>query len=412
MEHKLIMKVKQVKAFAAFLSVVLLSSCSHNGAYPHKPVNVSVITVHKTNIPIIYDYIGVVEPVRATEVRAQVSGVLLRHNFQEGSLVKAGDSLFEIDPQQYEAAISEAQAKVSQAQAIYKEANFGSERAQKLLDNHVLSPSVAQQAFAKRSEAQAALTQAEAALAIAKLNLSYTRVSAPIGGIIGNRLISDGSLIAAGTNILTNITQLDPVYINFSFSNEDRAEINAILKNVSDKSKLSNKLETILYNPDGEPYPEIGRVDFTSPIIDQNTSTVSARAFVSNKVNKLVPGDFVRLKVTGLTEYGIAIPEESLMQDSIGSYVYVLRKFAINKKVPAMLLAERLDVKVAKQLSDRRWLLKLDNNPSGLNQLHDGDQILVKGHFMVQAAMSALAGKLPGVPVLITNLDGKSVSVK
>lgn len=406
------MKLKQIKAFIAILGVLLLSSCSHNGDYPHRSVNVSVVTVHKTNIPVIYDYVGVVEPVKATEVRSQVNGVLLKHNFREGSFVKAGDSLFEIDPKQYEAAVSEAQAKVSQAQAIYKEANLGSDRAQKLLYNHVLSLSVAQQAFAKRSEAQAALTQAEAALTIAKLNLSYTKVKAPISGIIGNRLISDGSLVAAGTNILTNITQLDPVYINFSFSNEDGAEINAILQSFAAKSNRSIRLETVLYKPNGEAYPEKGYVDFTSPIIDQNTSTVRARSFVSNKLNNLVPGDFVRLRITGLTEYGIAIPEESLMQDSIGAYVYVLRKFSINKKVPAILLAKRLDVKIAKQLSDRRWLLNLDNKFGNKGQLQDGDQILVKGHFMVQAAMTALAGKLPGVPVLVTNLDGKAISVK
>lgn len=401
------MKLRHIKITWVIAAAIILASCSSNRTNSPRPVPVSAVTVHHARIPLSYDYMGVVTPIRSAQVQAQVGGLLIRHNFLEGSFVKIGDNLFDIDSQQYEAAIEQAQGKVSQSEAIYKESKSASDRAQKLLDSHVLSSSVAQQTFSKMAESKAALRQAKAALSVAKLNLSYTKVKAPISGIIGRQLISDGSLLAPGSSVLATITQLDPLYIDFSFSSQDLAEIKQTL---AQQPKIKqNHLEVTLYHSNGEPYAEKGLVDFTAPTIDENTSTVSARAAVENKDNRLVPGAFIRLKLSGLYVDGIAIPEGALMQDSSGAYVYVLRKISLAKNAPPMLLAIRLNVKIAKQLYDRRWLVKIptNNDAKSEQQLQSGDQILAAGHFTVQAAMSALAGKLPGVPVLVTNLDGK-----
>ena len=197
-----------------------LTACGKEEPHMPPPSKVSGKVIHATEIPINYEYAARVVAYRETEVRARVGGILLHRNFVEGSEVKQGDVLFEIDPDKYEAAVASARAQVAQAQANYDQAVRDADRAEELVKQKVQSTSQRDQAFAKRDADQATLMQAKAELRTAELNLEYTKVTAPISGLTSREAVSEGSLIGTdpSSSLLTTITQLDPTYVNFSFA--------------------------------------------------------------------------------------------------------------------------------------------------------------------------------------------------
>lgn len=374
-------------------SLVLFASCSKNEgqnmAAAHQ-VPVSAITVHSDYVPVAYKYAGLITSENATKIVPQVSGVLLSNNFVEGAPVKRGDILFTIDAKEYSMRVKEASAKVETAKALYLQAHQATERSAKLLAQKFLSEAMSQEIIAKEQEALNNLKQAQAAYEEAKLNLAHCTIRAPIEGTMGRKLIAEGSIVSAGSSVLGILTQLNNLAVDFAISDKDFIDIKNALK-----AKSSELLVTII---GGNGQTSSASLKLPISVIDPDTGTVKAKALLNSKSN-FIPGQFVRLILKGVKEYGIAIEEGSLVQDLKDTYVYAIKPVKMMPKLPAQLLAIKVPVHVLRQLDDRRWLVEADS-------LHNGEKVLTNGLFTVEGAMAAIAGKLPGVPVKLVKLDG------
>lgn len=354
---------------------VSLIACGKPKAPTPPPPAVTAEVIHKAEIPINYEYAARIVSYRETEVRARVGGILLHRNFVEGAEVKQGDVLFEIDPNPYEALVASAHAQVAQAQANYDQSIRDAQRAEELFVQRVQSTAQRDQAYATRDANLALLMQAKAQLRTATLNLEYTKVTAPISGLTSREAVSEGSLIGTDstTSLLTTITQRDPVYVNFSFTDEEATEMKNLLAEMAARGEDAKKLNVTVHFGDGSDYGTQGVVDFTSPTIDEQTGTLGARAVIENTDHRLTPGMFVRVTVTGLKmANATTVPEKSLIQTNAGQYVYVLKKpepvqtkageAAVEEPKLAdgarLMDVEQRQVKVIRQLQNGDWLLE------------------------------------------------------
>ncbi|MHC5307934.1 efflux RND transporter periplasmic adaptor subunit [Bartonella sp. LJL80] len=401
-----------LKKLSAGLIVGTLSlglvACGKEEQHTPPPSKVSGKVIHQAEIPINYEYAARIVAYKETEVRARVGGILLHRNFVEGAEVKQGDVLFEIDPDKYEAAVASARAQVAQAQANYDQSVRDANRAEELVVQRVQSKAQRDQAFAKRDADQATLMQAQAELRTAELNLDYTKVTAPISGLTSREAVSEGSLIGTDTtsSLLTTITQLDPVYVNFSFADGEYEQIRKLMQEMQARGEKIDNLKITVRLGEGVDYPEQGTVDFTSPTIDEQTGTLGARAIVANPKHRLVPGMFVRVTVTGLKMAdAITIPEASLMQTSNGQFVYTLKK----PEAPAagdaaaagaapkleegarLMEVEQRPVEVIRQMQNGEWLLanaKTDaQSNKSVSGIKDGEEVVTAGQVYIEQGM-------------------------
>jgi len=426
-------------AVALCVGATTLASCeseapAQQGGPP--PIFASAVTVQSREVPVTYEYGGRIAPVKETQVRARVGGILLRRNFIEGARVNEGDVLFEIDPATYEVEVARQNALVAQAQANYQQAVRDADRAEQLLKQKVMSTAQRDQAVAIRDASAATLQQTQAALKMAELNLDYTRVTAPISGITSREAVSEGSLISIN-GLLTTITQNDPVYVNFSYSDSEAREIARLMEEMRARGEAVDHLSVRIRFGDGVEYGKLGVIDFTSPTLDAQTGTIGVRASVDNAAHQLVPGQFVRVSVIGLKlDNAMVIPEKALMQDSSGTFVYVVGKEGeIEKRL----------VHVKRQTENRDWILEpvetvtvevapiltLASSDSGappaaapgsapinapqesllqthLVGLQEGERVITEGHFRIQAALRQIP---PGISlrVVVTTLDGQDL---
>ncbi|QND48775.1 efflux RND transporter periplasmic adaptor subunit [Rhizobium lusitanum] len=355
--------------------VLLLSAYSslaqQAGQMP--PPQVTVVDVKPETVQLTYEYAARISAYRQVDVRARVGGILLKRNFVEGAEVKAGDVLFLIDPASFEAVLAQAQAQLQQADAQLNQAQREEKRNINLFDQNAVTQKARDDAISTRQLADAAVASARAQVQTAQLNLDYTKVTAPVGGITTLEQVSEGSLIGTtgDTGLLTSITQLDPVYVNFSFSDTQAAEVRRLIDLKKAKGEAPNLGVKISFG-DGTTYDHDGVVDFTSSTIDASTGTLQARAVVDNPVRRLLPGQFVRATVTGVSlDNAITIPEVALMQSPQGQFVYT-----IDKDGKAHVNPVTLGQKVG-----GNWLV--------LSGLKAGDRLIVEGIIKVR----------PGAPV-------------
>jgi membrane fusion protein (multidrug efflux system) len=380
---------------ACLAGVAILASVSSTamaqqaGAPP--PPSVSTVNVAPTSVPLSYEYAARVSAFRQTEVRARVGGILLKRNFVEGAQVKAGDVLFLIDPEPYEAALKQAEAGLKQAQAQLSQALREEKRNISLFDQNVGSEKSRDDAISTRELADAAVASAEAQVQTARLNLGYTKVTAPIDGVTSLEQVSEGSLISTDSSLLTSITQLDPVYVNFSFSDSEAREVHHLMDLKKNKGE-DTKLHVGLTFGDGSTYNHEGLVDFTSATVDVNTGTIQARAVIDNPERQLIPGQFVRATVSGVTaDAAIVIPEISLMQSPQGQFVYTVGADG-KAKINSVTLGQKVG---------SNWIVT-----SGLNA---GEQLITEGVIKVrpgspvQPTPAAEADAATGVKKVATN---------
>jgi len=349
----------------------LSSQAQQAGQMP--PPQVTVVEVKPQTVPLTYEYAARISAYRQVDVRARVGGILLKRNFVEGAEVKAGDVLFLIDPAPYEAALAQAQAQLQQAQAQLTQAQREEKRNINLFDQNAVTQKARDDATSTRQLAEAAVAAAQAQVQTAQLNLDYTKVTAPVGGITSLEQVSEGSLIGTtgDTGLLTSITQLDPVYVNFSFSDTEAAEVRRLIDLKKAKGQAPNLGVKISFG-DGTTYDHDGVVDFTSSTIDVSTGTLQARAVVDNPIRRLLPGQFVRATVTGVSlDNAITIPEVALMQSPQGQFVYTIDKDG-KARVNPVTLGQKVG-------SD--WLV--------LSGLSAGDKLITEGIIKVR----------PGSPV-------------
>ncbi|MEF2552569.1 efflux RND transporter periplasmic adaptor subunit [Aurantimonas sp. A2-1-M11] len=356
---------------AASLATTSLSLAQGAGGTPPPPA-VTVQTVKTTSLPVTYEYAGRVASSREVEVRARVGGILLERDFDEGSQVAAGTLLFRIDPATYEAQVALARAQVLQAQAQLGQAQRSEARARQLARSGASSQATLEDSISARELAEAQVAAAEAQLRTANLSLDYATVEAPVGGVTSLEQVPEGSLLSTG-DLLTRISRLDPVYVNFSAADTEAASIRELVESgqLQGSSSPSDLTVTVMFG-DGETYGQTGTIDFTSTTIDSQTGTILSRAVLPNPDTRLLPGQFVRLQLEGLSiEDAIELPMEALMQGPQGTFVYTLTDENVAEVRP-IVVGRNLDGSIVVS-----------------EGLANGDRVIVKGVVKVR----------PGAPV-------------
>jgi membrane fusion protein (multidrug efflux system) len=291
---------------------------------PTPPEEVGVIELYARDIPIPLQYAGRVAGFRVAEVRAQVGGILLRREYNEGATVKVGDVLFQIDPRPYEAALARANAQVAQAQATLTQAEENFARTQSLASRGVSTQKAVDDTTAARDQGLAALQVAKANLDTAKLNLEYTTVKSPITGPTSLTSPPEGTLIQAQQTLLTTIMQVDPAYVNFTTTDRELRELQEIDRHRS-RPTNADDLKVMLQFADGGTHPQTGKLDTRSRTVDPRTGTIQIRTLFPNHDNSLLPGQFVRVNIEGFTmPDAIAVPKAAITQGPQGPFVYVV----------------------------------------------------------------------------------------
>lgn len=310
------------------LIALTAAGCDNRAAPPAPPPpSVSVSEIKAGAVPLRFQYAGRVAAFREVEVRARVSGILQEKSFVEGATVKEGDILFRIDPASYQAELARAKAQLQEARAQISRTQRDAERATTLLQRQFGTEKARDDAVSAYELAQASVAGAEAQVKTAEINLGYTTITAPLGGVISLRVLPEGSLVGTGADnsLLTRISQLDPVYVYFSFTDTEATEIRRLIDSGEGKGPVDGKLKVKVSFGDGKKYDREGYVDFTDSNLDLQTGTVRARAVMPNPESKLRPGQFVRVSVEGITRHEtVVIPQAAVMQGPQGQFVYAI----------------------------------------------------------------------------------------
>ncbi|WP_246191276.1 efflux RND transporter periplasmic adaptor subunit [Aureimonas leprariae] len=323
------------------------------------PPEVTVATVEAKRLPITFEYAARVEASREVEVRARVAGILTERSFVEGSAVKQDQVLFRIDPREFEAEVARADAAVQQADAQLANARQTEDRVASLARTGASSKASLDDATATRKLAEAQLASAKAQLDTANLSLTYATVTAPVGGITSREQFPEGSLVSVNT-LLTRVSQLDPIYVNFSAADTEAFQIRRLIQ--EGIAGGANNLSAQVSFGDGNFYNETGKIDFTSAAIDPATGTISSRAVFPNPGQQLLPGQFVRVVINGLAiDDAIQIPATALMQNPQGQFVYTVGDDNVAKVRP---------IEVGRELNETIIVAK------GLNS---GDRVVTDG---------------------------------
>lgn len=280
-------------------------------AQEQQGVPVTIQAVEPESVPVLTDYPGRAHGARSVEVRARVGGVLEQRLYVEGQAVEAGTALFLIDPQPLEVALRRAVAERERAQAELAQARREWQRVSELFQNKTVSARERDRARSAVELAEAAVALAEAGVAQAQLELDYSRVQAPIGGVTGLETLPEGSLVERGT-LLTTITQLDVIHVRFALPG--RAPVTG-----------GEQRSARLVLPDGTLHEHVGEVDFTNSTVDPATGTIQARAVFPNPERTVMPGQFVRVRIeTDQLNDVFLVPPPAIVQGPEGPMVYVV----------------------------------------------------------------------------------------
>ena len=353
-----------VRGIYAALVLAVLAACQKS--QPQQPAmpppEVTVVVVQPRDLPAKSEYVAQISGVREVEVRPRVSGILQKWNFTEGSRVVAGQSLFTIDPAPFRAVLARAEADLVSAQASYDHAKRNASRLKPLYEAKAVSQKEYDDASSAEQIAAANVKGALAAVTEARLNLSYTRVEAPISGITSRALQSEGSLVQAQQTLLTKIAQIDPVHVIFSFTEAEHLKITRAVAEGTLRLPKDGKFDVKLKLADGSEFMRSGKVDFTDVRVDPATGTIEARAVISNPQGLLRPGQFARVQLSGgIRPNAIAIPQRAVLEGP-GSKIVMT--------VNAQGIVEPRPVQVG-DWSGTEWVIT--------GGLKAGDQVIVDG---------------------------------
>jgi len=274
------------------------------------------------------EFTGRLGAVASVEVRARVSGYLQSTHFKEGSEVKEGDLLFVVDPRRYEAELARATAELARARSALELATAEAERAAKLVQTKAISAEESDVKTKTRTGAEASLAAAQASVDAAKLEVEWTRVTAPISGRIGRKLVTEGNLITGGPNgatVLTAIVQLDPIYCYFDVDERSALKYREMARKGERESALFSTIpaQMGLANQDG--FPHEGKINFVDNEISATTGSIKARGIFDNKDRLMSPGFFARLRIPGSGEYeAMLVRDTAIGSDQGRSFVYVV----------------------------------------------------------------------------------------
>jgi membrane fusion protein (multidrug efflux system) len=308
---------------------LLLAGCGRgrtDAAAPPNPtaaaLPAAVLEVVPQRVPIAVEAVGQIEGSKEVEVRARVSGILLKRLYNEGDLVRAGAPMFKIDPAPFEIALAQVRAQMAQEQARNEQSKRESGRLKQLAAEKAISQKEYDDATSNLKLSGATLQAAEANVQQAELNLSYTNVTAPVSGVSGRAARSEGSLITAGADsLLTTISQVDPIWVRFSLSESDLAKL------PQRRLVRGAQVEVSLILADGTRYPGKGRLNFAATQIDTRLGTQQLRAEFDNAKGQLLPGQFVRAQlVAGQRDNVFLVPQTAVMEAEAGYMLFVMDK--------------------------------------------------------------------------------------
>jgi membrane fusion protein (multidrug efflux system) len=321
----------------AYVARPLGSSPPPQAAAPAPPPEVGVVVVQPADTPLPVEFAGRVAAFRDVEIRPLVGGRLLKREYEEGAKVDQGQVLFRIDPALFQVAQTRAEAQLTDAQAKLRDAEDNFTRIEQLARRGVSTDVQLDQARAARDQARAGVQLAEAEVAGAKLNLGYTVVNAPIAGVTALQSPPVGTLVQAQQTLLTTITQLDPAYVNFSFTDEE-GQAFRLLNERREKPIAPQDLTVDLQFGTSLVYPQPGKIDTAAQRVDPQTGTIQARAIFPNREGILLPGQFVRVRIRGISlPDAIVVPKAAVSQGPQGPTVYVLGENDVAQARPVRL---------------------------------------------------------------------------
>lgn len=302
----------------------LLSGCGEEqkqgGEMP--PPDVKVVTLKAAPLTVSTELPGRTSAYRIAEVRPQVGGIILKRNYKEGSDVKEGESLYQIDPAPFQATLNSAQAELAKARANAELARLTVNRYKPLLGTNYISRQDYDEAVSTHAQAQAAVRAAQAAVQTAQINLNYTKVTSPISGLSGKSNVTEGALVATGqTQPLTLVQQIDPIYVDVTQSSDDYLRLkHEIASGAVDKEQ--GKIAVSLVTAENKDYTHKGYLEFSDVTVDETTGSITMRAVFPNPQESLLPGMFVRARVDeGVRPDAILVPQEGVIRTAKGGAV-------------------------------------------------------------------------------------------
>ena len=372
----------------AAATATLLAACSPGGGQwgakgPQQPPQVTVVEVHRENVPVSIELPGRTSPQLVAQVRARVDGIVLRRDFTEGSEVKTGQRLYQIDQAPYIAALASAEATLKKAEANLASTTATVERYKMLVEKNAVSRQDYDNAVAAQGQAAADVASGKAAVDSARINLSYTAVVSPIGGRAGISQVTPGAYVRASeATLMTTVQQIDPIKVDLTQSSVEGLKLRRDYASGNLKINGRDRAKVTLILEDGTEYPQPGTLQFTDITVDPSTGSVTVRAVFPNPDGTLLPGMFVRARIEeGLRENAFLVPQVAITHDQKGDAV-TLVVGADNKVQPRK-------VALAGTRGDK-WIVE-----SGLN---DGDRVIVGGAQRVQpgVAVQIAQGKQSG----------------
>lgn len=356
-------------ALAAAVALAL-SSCGKGGdaAQGGQPAGreapapvVGVVTVHPQTVALTVELPGRLESLRTADVRAQVGGIIQKRLFQEGSYVRAGQPLYQIDSSTYEAGLESARAQLASAQATLAKANADLARYKPLVAADAISKQEYDAAVTAKRSAEAGVKAAQAAIKSAGINLNRSRITAPISGFIGQSKVSEGTLLNAGdTTVLATIRQTNPMYVNVTQSATD---VMKLRRQIAEGKLLAadGAIAVSIKFDDGTVYPEKGRLLFADPTVNESTGQITLRAAVPNDQNILMPGLYVRVLMDQVAvDNAFIVPQQAVTRGAKDTVMIVNAQGGMEPR----------EVTVAQQ-QGTNWIVT-----SGLK---DGDKVVVEG---------------------------------
>jgi membrane fusion protein (multidrug efflux system) len=368
---------------------LLVAGCQPaGGPPPFPPPAVSVTTVEPRDVAVSYEYVAQTAGYREVEVRARVTGILVKRNYQEGAIVKQGQSLFTIDPVPFQVALARAEADLGVAEARLAQAKRESARLKPVIEAKAASQKELDDAVSAEQVAEAEVKSIRARLAEAKLNLDYSRVESPISGIASRAVASEGTLVSGPSVLLTTVTQTDPMYVLFGVPDREFLAMRRDIEAGRLKLPADGRFKATLKLSDGSAYRREGVLNFRDVRVNSQTGSSEARAEFSNPGGALRAGEFARIVLHGAVRPGaIVVPQRAVMESPKGKYVYIID--AENK-------SQIRPVEAGDWTADG-WIINGGIKP--------GDRVVVDG--VVKLSLMP-----PGVPVQIVDgaapADGKS----
>ncbi|WP_420897684.1 efflux RND transporter periplasmic adaptor subunit [Candidatus Methylopumilus universalis] len=349
------------------LILLILVGCQkppeQSGMPPNFVLPVTMLEMAPSSVPISAEAVGQTEGAKEVEIRPRVGGILLKRKYNEGSAVKAGQTLFNIDPEPYKIALNQARAQYNQSLERAEQAKREKKRLEGLIESRSISQREFDNATSDESISIAALAQSRANLRQAELNLSYTNVTAPVDGISGRFQFSEGALISANTSLLTTLAQVNPIWVRFSFSDNELKQLGGALneKNIQEVSMILS---------DGNEYPKKGKINFAASEINPSLGTQELRATFENNERQILPGQFVRVRVNiGKKDGVFLLPQLAVLNSDQGKFVFVVNEKSQATPRPV----------VTGQWKGRDWVI--------LNGLQAGDKVIIDNLIKVRPGM-------------------------